>query len=190
MAVTPQTVSFSQSSRQAAGHVDSFTTTVRDGTGTVNVVLTVPRDMDEHVLPVDPGRMVERQVRIADPPAVPVVGLEGIAVRVVTSAVLDAGFEGAEAARVYRAIGDFTLAWAGWEAAFLALDLGCRRTTRRPGRGPTGRSAAPGTHTSGSCAINCRMSQTTTCSRPSCRCSSAAFSRWRPTRAIATRADK
>jgi AcrR family transcriptional regulator len=39
-------------------------------------------------------------------------------------AVLDAGFEGAEAARVYRAIGDFTLAWAGWEAAFLALDPG------------------------------------------------------------------
>jgi TetR/AcrR family transcriptional regulator, tetracycline repressor protein len=37
-------------------------------------------------------------------------------------AVLEAGFEGAEAAKVYRAIGDFALSWAGCEAAFLALD--------------------------------------------------------------------
>ncbi|HUL24912.1 MAG TPA: TetR/AcrR family transcriptional regulator [Streptosporangiaceae bacterium] len=37
-------------------------------------------------------------------------------------AVLAAGFEGAEAALVYRALADFTLAWAGFEASFLALD--------------------------------------------------------------------
>jgi hypothetical protein len=37
-------------------------------------------------------------------------------------AVLEAGFTGAAAARMYRALGDFTLAWAGSEAAFLALD--------------------------------------------------------------------
>jgi hypothetical protein len=36
--------------------------------------------------------------------------------------VLEAGFEGAAAALIYRAIGDFTLSWAGWEATFLALD--------------------------------------------------------------------
>jgi AcrR family transcriptional regulator len=39
-------------------------------------------------------------------------------------AVLEAGFEGDAAARMYRALGDFTLAWAGSEAAFLALDQG------------------------------------------------------------------
>lgn len=43
-------------------------------------------------------------------------------VNLILGAVLQAGFEGAEAARVYRAIGDFTLYWAGSEAAFLALD--------------------------------------------------------------------
>jgi AcrR family transcriptional regulator len=43
-------------------------------------------------------------------------------VNLILGAVLRAGFEGAEAARVYRAIGDFTLYWAGAEAAFLALD--------------------------------------------------------------------
>ena len=36
--------------------------------------------------------------------------------------VLRAGFQGAEAALVYRAIADFTLAWSGSEASFLALD--------------------------------------------------------------------
>jgi TetR/AcrR family tetracycline transcriptional repressor len=43
-------------------------------------------------------------------------------VDVIIGAVLDAGFEGAEAARVYRAMGDFALSWAGCEASFLALD--------------------------------------------------------------------
>lgn len=37
-------------------------------------------------------------------------------------AILQAGFEGAAAARVCRAIGDFSLAWAGWAATFYALD--------------------------------------------------------------------
>ncbi len=43
-------------------------------------------------------------------------------VDIIIGAVIDAGFEGAEAALVYRALGDFALAWAGCEAAFLALD--------------------------------------------------------------------
>ncbi len=43
-------------------------------------------------------------------------------VNLLIGAVRAAGFEGATAARVYRALGDFTLAWAGSEAAFLALD--------------------------------------------------------------------
>src|SRR5208282_4895085 len=43
-------------------------------------------------------------------------------VNTLIGAVLEAGFEGAEAARVYRALGDFALAWAGLDAAFLALD--------------------------------------------------------------------
>jgi AcrR family transcriptional regulator len=43
-------------------------------------------------------------------------------VDVVVGAVLEAGFSGAEAARMYRALGDFMLAWASAEAAFLALD--------------------------------------------------------------------
>jgi len=37
-------------------------------------------------------------------------------------AILDAGFEGCAAARVYRAIADFALAGAGGEAAFHALE--------------------------------------------------------------------
>ena len=36
-------------------------------------------------------------------------------------AVMAAGFDGLEAALVYRALGDFTLAWCGSEAALLAL---------------------------------------------------------------------
>ncbi len=45
------------------------------------------------------------------------------AVDALIGAVLAAGFSGAAAARMYRALGDFTLAWAGSEAAFLALDV-------------------------------------------------------------------
>src|SRR5260370_712974 len=37
-------------------------------------------------------------------------------------AILDAGFEGRRAAQVYRAIADFSLAGAGGEAAFHALE--------------------------------------------------------------------
>ena len=44
------------------------------------------------------------------------------AVDIIIGAILEAGFDGAEAARMYRAIGDFSLAWSGCEAAFLALD--------------------------------------------------------------------
>lgn len=44
------------------------------------------------------------------------------AVDVLLEAVMAAGFEGAEAAVMYRAIGDFALSWCGGEAAFLSLD--------------------------------------------------------------------
>jgi AcrR family transcriptional regulator len=43
-------------------------------------------------------------------------------VNILLGAVFEAGFEGAAAVRIYRALGDFALAWAGGEAGFLALD--------------------------------------------------------------------
>jgi AcrR family transcriptional regulator len=43
------------------------------------------------------------------------------AVDVLLDAVLQAGFEGFQAAVVYRSLGDFALAWCGGEAALLAL---------------------------------------------------------------------
>ena len=51
-------------------------------------------------------------------------------VEILIGAVLDAGFEGAEAALVYRAFGDFQLAWAGCEADFLALDERSQQSDR------------------------------------------------------------
>ena len=44
------------------------------------------------------------------------------AINFLIGAVLEAGFEGAEAVRVYRALGDFALYFAGGAADFLALD--------------------------------------------------------------------
>ena len=44
------------------------------------------------------------------------------AVNVIIDAVLRAGFERDHAAVMYRAVGDFSLAFAGFEASFLALD--------------------------------------------------------------------
>jgi len=44
------------------------------------------------------------------------------AVNVILEAIQQAGFEGAQAALMYRTVGDFTLAFAGFEASFLALD--------------------------------------------------------------------
>jgi hypothetical protein len=68
-------------------------------------------------------------------------------VNLIIRAVLSAGFEGAEAARVYRAIGDFALSWAGFEAAVRTpplrvrvrtrMDGGCR-TTLSPESAPSG----------------------------------------------------
>jgi TetR/AcrR family transcriptional regulator, tetracycline repressor protein len=43
-------------------------------------------------------------------------------VDIIIGAMLSAGFEGAEAALMYRAVGDFALSWAGFEASFRALD--------------------------------------------------------------------
>jgi TetR/AcrR family tetracycline transcriptional repressor len=44
------------------------------------------------------------------------------AVDIVVGAMFQAGFEGAEAALMYRVVGDFALSWAGFEASFRALD--------------------------------------------------------------------
>jgi AcrR family transcriptional regulator len=52
------------------------------------------------------------------------------AVDTLIGAVLRAGFEGPQAARVYRAIGDFALAWCGGEASFLALDSELQQADR------------------------------------------------------------
>ena len=52
------------------------------------------------------------------------------AVDIIISCVLAAGFEGAEAAVVYRAIGDFGLYWSGAEASFLAMDEQLQKNDR------------------------------------------------------------
>jgi TetR/AcrR family transcriptional regulator, tetracycline repressor protein len=44
------------------------------------------------------------------------------AVDIIIGAMLKAGFEGAEAALMYRVVADFALSWAGFEASFRALD--------------------------------------------------------------------
>jgi TetR/AcrR family transcriptional regulator, tetracycline repressor protein len=51
-------------------------------------------------------------------------------VDIIIGAILQAGFQGAEAALMYRAVGDFALSWAGFEAAFLALDERLQRNDR------------------------------------------------------------
>ncbi len=52
------------------------------------------------------------------------------AVDIIIGAMLEAGFEAAEAALMYRAVGDFSLAWAGSEALFLALDRRLQQNDR------------------------------------------------------------
>jgi len=52
-------------------------------------------------------------------------------VNILIGAVFEAGFEGAEAVRIYRALGDFALYWAGGEADFLALDERAQATDQQ-----------------------------------------------------------
>jgi AcrR family transcriptional regulator len=52
------------------------------------------------------------------------------AVNVILGAVHAAGFEGAQAALMYRTVGDFALAFAGFEAAFLSLDAKAQQNDR------------------------------------------------------------
>jgi TetR/AcrR family tetracycline transcriptional repressor len=52
------------------------------------------------------------------------------AVNIIIDAILRAGFEGAQAALMYRAAGDFALAFAGFEASFLALDSNQQQADR------------------------------------------------------------
>ncbi len=52
------------------------------------------------------------------------------AVNIIIDAILRAGFEGAQAAVMYRAAGDFALAFAGFEASFLALDSSQQQADR------------------------------------------------------------
>ena len=84
-------------------------------------------------------------------------------------AVMAAGYEGLEAAVIYRALGDFALAWCGGEARCWPCPSRCRLSTGAPGPRPTGRSARRSTRTSGGYATNCHWSPTTTSSRPSWR---------------------
>ncbi|MGO8960994.1 MAG: TetR/AcrR family transcriptional regulator [Streptosporangiaceae bacterium] len=51
-------------------------------------------------------------------------------VDVVIGAILEAGFQGPQAALMYRAIADFATSWAGFEAAFLAWDERLKQTDR------------------------------------------------------------
>jgi AcrR family transcriptional regulator len=51
-------------------------------------------------------------------------------VDVLIGALLAAGFEGAQAALMFRVLGDFALAGAGFEASFLALDERVQQTDR------------------------------------------------------------
>jgi hypothetical protein len=84
-------------------------------------------------------------------------------------AVMAAGFDGLEAAVVYRALGDFALAWCGSEAVLLALPEPLQAVDRVPGPRPTGRSGTRSTRISGGCATNSPWSLTTPSSRPSSR---------------------
>jgi hypothetical protein len=52
------------------------------------------------------------------------------AVNIIIEAILEAGFEGPQAALMYRAVGDFSLYWAGSEAAPLALDMRLQQRDR------------------------------------------------------------
>jgi AcrR family transcriptional regulator len=52
------------------------------------------------------------------------------AVDILIGAMLQAGLEGLQAAVAYRACGDFALAWAGGEAAFLSLDASQQQADR------------------------------------------------------------
>lgn len=51
-------------------------------------------------------------------------------VNILIGAVLQAGYEGQQAAVAYRSIGDFGLAWAGGEASFLAIDADLQKADR------------------------------------------------------------
>jgi AcrR family transcriptional regulator len=51
-------------------------------------------------------------------------------VDILIGAMLQAGFEGPQAALTYRACGDFALAWAGGEANFLSMDLAQQQADR------------------------------------------------------------
>ena len=84
-------------------------------------------------------------------------------------AVMAAGYEGLEAAVIYRALGDFALAWCGSEAALLALPKPLQVVDRSVWTQAYRASARRSTRTSGGYATNCRWSPTTTSSRPSWR---------------------
>ncbi|MHB1431852.1 MAG: TetR/AcrR family transcriptional regulator [Streptosporangiaceae bacterium] len=56
-------------------------------------------------------------------------------VNALIGAVLQAGYEGAAAARMYRALGDFSLSWAGGEAHLLALEPELQQADRSAWRG-------------------------------------------------------
>ena len=73
------------------------------------------------------------------------------AVDILIGAILAAGFEGAQAALMYRAIGDFALSWAGAKPRSWPSTSAPSRPTGPPGPGPTCPSTASSTPPSGRC---------------------------------------
>ena len=90
------------------------------------------------------------------------------AIDLIVGAVLEAGFTGAAAARVYRAFGDFILFWSGSEATFLLTRSEPSQALRPVGVDPglPRRQPRRSTPTSGGSARRCPSSRTTRSSRP------------------------
>ena len=91
------------------------------------------------------------------------------------AAVLSAGFEGAEAARIYRALADFALSWAGGEAGFLSLDARSQEVDRAAWTRAYRAVDRLSTRASGRSGRSRRTSATTRSSRRSCRWSPAGW---------------
>jgi hypothetical protein len=87
------------------------------------------------------------------------------AVNVILEAVHAAGFEGAQAALTYRTVGDFALAFAGFEAAFLSLDTKAQQSDRAAWTQASCPSTARSSLRSGRLGRYCPRSRTTTSSK-------------------------
>lgn len=97
-------------------------------------------------------------------------------VNVLIGAVLDAGFEGPQAALIYRALGDFVLSWAGAKRISYPWTSVPKNPTVQRGHAPISASALRSTRTSGESGKSLPVSRMMTSSRPSCRLSLAGSS--------------